>query len=167
MHIDWDLPIEMDDGVVLRADVFRPDGDGRYPVLMTHGPYGKGLAFQEGFAGMWRVIEGPGIRRFRRGRRTGTRTGKRQIRRSGCRRGMCACGWTRAEPGVRPGSWTRSRPGRPAISASVRIMIGTKHRLRCRIVRSASCSRSGCARCGPHLTTVRGHTKSQVTLRDR
>lgn len=56
MRIDWDVPIAMDDGTVLRADVFRPDDD-RHPVLMTHGPYGKGLAFQEGFAGMWRVIE--------------------------------------------------------------------------------------------------------------
>ena len=57
MRIDWDVPIEMDDGVVLRADVYRPDGDGPHPVLMTHGPYGKGLAFQEGYAGMWQVIE--------------------------------------------------------------------------------------------------------------
>ncbi len=24
MRIDWDVPVEMDDGVVLRADVFRP-----------------------------------------------------------------------------------------------------------------------------------------------
>jgi predicted acyl esterase len=24
MHIDWDVPIRMDDGLVLRADVFRP-----------------------------------------------------------------------------------------------------------------------------------------------
>ena len=57
MRIDWDVPVAMDDGTVLRADVFRPDDDDRHPVLMTHGPYGKGLAFQEGFAGMWRVIE--------------------------------------------------------------------------------------------------------------
>jgi predicted acyl esterase len=57
VRIHWDAPIEMDDGAVLRADVFRPTGDGRYPVLMTHGPYGKGLSFQQGFAGMWRVIE--------------------------------------------------------------------------------------------------------------
>ena len=27
MRIDWDAPIEMDDGAVLRCDVFRPDGD--------------------------------------------------------------------------------------------------------------------------------------------
>src|SRR5699024_1865732 len=28
MTIDWDAPIEMDDGVTLRADVFRPIADG-------------------------------------------------------------------------------------------------------------------------------------------
>ena len=27
MRIDWDAPIAMDDGVVLRADVFRPVGE--------------------------------------------------------------------------------------------------------------------------------------------
>jgi uncharacterized protein len=27
MQIDWDIPIEMDDGVALRADVFRPVGE--------------------------------------------------------------------------------------------------------------------------------------------
>lgn len=26
MLIEWDVPIEMDDGIVLRADVFRPTG---------------------------------------------------------------------------------------------------------------------------------------------
>jgi uncharacterized protein len=57
MRIDWDVPIEMDDGLVLRADVFRPIEDGRYPVIMTHGPYGKGLPFQVGYAGMWNVLE--------------------------------------------------------------------------------------------------------------
>jgi len=33
MRIDWDVPIEMDDGLVLRADVFRPVATGRYPVI--------------------------------------------------------------------------------------------------------------------------------------
>ena len=56
MRIDWDVPIPMDDGVALRADVFRPVGDGRHPVIMTHGPYAKGLAFQEGFSGMWAIL---------------------------------------------------------------------------------------------------------------
>ena len=45
MHIDWDVPIRMDDGLVLRADIFRPIPAGRYPVIMTYGPYGKGVAF--------------------------------------------------------------------------------------------------------------------------
>jgi predicted acyl esterase len=53
MRIDWDVPIEMDDGLVLRADVFRPVEDGRYPVILTYGPYAKGLAFQDGYPSAW------------------------------------------------------------------------------------------------------------------
>jgi uncharacterized protein len=53
VQVDWDVPIEMDDGVVLRADVFRPDGDGRHPVILSYGPYAKGLAFQEGYPNQW------------------------------------------------------------------------------------------------------------------
>jgi uncharacterized protein len=53
MHIDWDAPIEMDDGIVLHADVFRPVADGKYPVILSYGPYAKGLSFQEGYKGNW------------------------------------------------------------------------------------------------------------------
>ena len=53
MLIDWNVPVRMPDRTVLRADVYRPPAEGRYPVIMTHGPYAKGLAFQAGFAGMW------------------------------------------------------------------------------------------------------------------
>jgi uncharacterized protein len=53
MQIDWDAPIEMDDGIVLRADVFRPVGEGKYPIILSYGPYAKGLAFQEGYKGNW------------------------------------------------------------------------------------------------------------------
>jgi predicted acyl esterase len=53
MHIDWDVPIEMDDGIVLRADVFRPAAEGRYPVILSYGPYAKGLSFQDGYKGNW------------------------------------------------------------------------------------------------------------------
>ncbi|MFL5089687.1 MAG: CocE/NonD family hydrolase [Xanthobacteraceae bacterium] len=53
MRIEWDAAIEMDDGVVLRADVFRPIADGRYPVILSYGPYAKGLAFQEGYKSAW------------------------------------------------------------------------------------------------------------------
>ncbi len=53
MRIDWDVPIEMDDGLVLRADVFRPVKDGKYPVILSYGPYAKGLAFQDGYPSAW------------------------------------------------------------------------------------------------------------------
>ena len=53
MRISWDAPIRMDDGVVLRADVFRPIAEGHYPVILSYGPYAKGLSFQEGYKGNW------------------------------------------------------------------------------------------------------------------
>lgn len=56
MRVDWDVPIEMDDGIVLRADVFRPIQPGRYPALVSYGPYGKGLAFQEGYKTAWDIM---------------------------------------------------------------------------------------------------------------
>ena len=63
MQVDWDVPIEMDDGLVLRADVFRPEQDGRYPVILSYGPYAKGLAFQEGYPSAWQrmVAEHPDV----------------------------------------------------------------------------------------------------------
>jgi hypothetical protein len=56
MRIDWDVPIEMDDGLVLRADVFRPVEEGRYPVLLSYGPYAKGLHFEDGYPDQWRIM---------------------------------------------------------------------------------------------------------------
>ena len=53
MRIDWDVPIEMDDGITLRADVYRPIPDGEYPVILTYGPYGKWLAFQDLYKTVW------------------------------------------------------------------------------------------------------------------
>ena len=53
MRIDWDVPIEMDDGVMLRADVFRAVGASNYPVILSYGPYAKGLSFQEAYKGNW------------------------------------------------------------------------------------------------------------------
>ncbi|MEE9256178.1 MAG: CocE/NonD family hydrolase, partial [bacterium] len=53
MRIDWDVPIEVDDGLVLRADVFRPIEDGKYPVILTYGVYAKGLSYQEGYPHQW------------------------------------------------------------------------------------------------------------------
>ncbi|MBJ7604519.1 MAG: CocE/NonD family hydrolase [Candidatus Dormibacteraeota bacterium] len=58
IRIDWHVPIPMDDGVVLRADVYRPDDDGRYPAVMSYGPYAKGLSFQEAYAPQWEKMVG-------------------------------------------------------------------------------------------------------------
>ena len=63
MRIEWDVPVAMDDGLVLRADVFRPIADGRHPVILTYGPYAKGLAFQDGYPSAWQrmVAEHPDV----------------------------------------------------------------------------------------------------------
>ena len=39
--IERDVPAVMRDGVILRADVHRPEGGGPYPVLVSRTPYGK------------------------------------------------------------------------------------------------------------------------------
>ena len=41
MRIDKDVPMTARDGVVLRADVYRPDAPGRFPVLLSRLPYDK------------------------------------------------------------------------------------------------------------------------------
>ena len=58
MRIDWDVPVRMDDGVVLRADIYRPVTEGRYPVILSCGPYGKLLHFEDGYKTAWdRMVE--------------------------------------------------------------------------------------------------------------
>jgi len=54
--IDWDVLITMDDGVVLRADVYRPSRKGHYPALLSYGAYGKGLSFEDGYPDRWRKL---------------------------------------------------------------------------------------------------------------
>ena len=56
MVIEWNVPIEMDAGIILRANVYRPDSDGLFPVIMSHGPYGKDLAWQEGYSTSWEIF---------------------------------------------------------------------------------------------------------------
>jgi len=58
MRIDWNVFITMDDGLVLRADVYRPVKDGKFPVILSYGPYAKNLAFQDGYPSAWqRMVE--------------------------------------------------------------------------------------------------------------
>ena len=63
MQIDWDISIPMDDGLELKADIFRPIIPGKYPVLLSYGPYAKGLPFQEGYPSAWQkmVSEHPDV----------------------------------------------------------------------------------------------------------
>jgi uncharacterized protein len=39
--VEFDVPTAMRDGVVLRANLYRPDGDGPWPTLLARLPYGK------------------------------------------------------------------------------------------------------------------------------
>ena len=39
--VESNVPAEMRDGVVLRADIYRPNGAGPFPVLLTRTPYDK------------------------------------------------------------------------------------------------------------------------------
>jgi putative CocE/NonD family hydrolase len=39
--VEHDVPVTMRDGVVLRADVYRPAGEGPWPVIVARTPYGK------------------------------------------------------------------------------------------------------------------------------
>jgi putative CocE/NonD family hydrolase len=44
VQVEFDVPARMRDGVVLRADVYRPPGDGPWPTLVVRTPYNKGDA---------------------------------------------------------------------------------------------------------------------------
>jgi hypothetical protein len=41
ISVDFDVPARMRDGTVLRANIYRPAVEGRWPVLLTRLPYGK------------------------------------------------------------------------------------------------------------------------------
>lgn len=56
MAIEWDAPIPMDDGIVLRADVYHLIGEGKWPVILTYGPYAKGQSFAESRPFAWKHL---------------------------------------------------------------------------------------------------------------
>lgn len=53
MLVEKDVPIAMRDGLVLRGNVFRPQAEGRFPVILAHGVYGKDIHFEDGFKPQW------------------------------------------------------------------------------------------------------------------
>jgi len=56
MVFDKDVDVRMRDGAVLKANVFRPKDAGKYPVIMTFGPYGKDVHIKEFQPGAWDVL---------------------------------------------------------------------------------------------------------------
>ena len=56
MRIDWDVPITLSDGLVLRADVYRPDSSESVPAIVSHGPYAKGQTFEAGYGQLWNKL---------------------------------------------------------------------------------------------------------------
>ena len=59
------VPVKMRDGVILRADIYRPTADGKFPVLLQRTPYNKddGLDFglkaaQHGFVVIFEDVRG-------------------------------------------------------------------------------------------------------------
>ncbi|KAJ5619329.1 hypothetical protein N7510_003313 [Penicillium lagena] len=54
--VERDVPILMDDGLILKADVFRPKDETPSPVIMTLGVYGKGVPYRDAFAPQWDVL---------------------------------------------------------------------------------------------------------------
>ncbi len=57
MVLDKDVAVTMRDGALLRANVFRPDEGGRFPVLMTLGPYGKDVHLSQFMPEAWEALQ--------------------------------------------------------------------------------------------------------------
>jgi uncharacterized protein len=53
MIFEKDVLVEMDDGLELRGNVFRPKAEGRYPVILAQGVYGKDAHFEDAFPVQW------------------------------------------------------------------------------------------------------------------
>ena len=47
VKVERNVPVRMRDGIVLRADVHRPDRGGPYPVLVRRTPYDKDGSFNK------------------------------------------------------------------------------------------------------------------------
>lgn len=56
MRIYYDIPIPARDGAKLMADAYCPEEEGRYPIIMTFGPYGKNQSFQFQTPAPWKRL---------------------------------------------------------------------------------------------------------------
>ena len=111
MIIERDLPIKMDDGVVLRADVYRPDTKAKVPIVMAGGPYGKGVKYQEHYKPLWESLlkMHPDILPGSEHRGS---PGKPSIRKSGFPGAMPVCGSIHVVPVGPRAIWISSRRAR-------------------------------------------------------
>jgi len=68
IRIDRNVPMKMRDGVILRADIFRPDDREKHPAIVVRTPYNKLMSgandflspVHAAFAGYAFVIQGLG-----------------------------------------------------------------------------------------------------------
>jgi predicted acyl esterase len=63
MMVQKNVDVPVNDGLVLKANVYRPEGAGRHPVLMALGIYGKDAHFADAYKPLWDVLKRiyPGI----------------------------------------------------------------------------------------------------------
>jgi uncharacterized protein len=57
LKYEKDVPVQVSDGTVLRANVYRPDAEGRFPVVMAKGAYGKDVHFRDAFSDQWKRLK--------------------------------------------------------------------------------------------------------------
>ena len=57
MIVEKDVPIPVNDGLVLRANLYRPDAPGKFPILMSMGIYGKDVHFADGYKLPWAKLQ--------------------------------------------------------------------------------------------------------------
>jgi predicted acyl esterase len=53
MLLEQNADVRVRDGAILHANVYRPNANGRFPVLMTFGPYGKDVPLREFMQEAW------------------------------------------------------------------------------------------------------------------
>ena len=56
MIIEFNVPIKARDGLELRANIYRPIEEGRYPTVFSYGPYGKDLHVEDLYKNAWESI---------------------------------------------------------------------------------------------------------------
>jgi predicted acyl esterase len=56
MRVDKNVGIAVNDGTVLRGNLYRPTADGEHPVLMSMGVYGKDVHFADAYTSQWEKL---------------------------------------------------------------------------------------------------------------